>query len=359
MQSQLPAKDRMLLSPSEQITQIEVQPHVTPDEPQSTHGSPKTYTEAEATRQNHDDARQLDLTGAVQPLLNSRSCVTCRRRKVRCDNLMPCTRCERGKIVCTYPSPNRAPRRRRAPHDASKAQQQQHATQLQNEAESLRDRVKKLEDTIQSMSHGTNHTLTLANTEAGLTAGDISGGQSNLAPTQASSNLHIRALQNNISPSHCNENDNGNSQQTLAAEVGKLVLNTQDGRSRYVNNGFLKDLNDQVSNCSFQISSPRIGEALILTEVHTSCVEEPRIREKQRLFPWRESVKMKIGIVLMMATTYSVTQRVLPQYRGRSISTQLRASFSEILSPISQAAAATVTRPKILNWCQHMLLIYG
>ena len=43
--------------------------------------------------------------------LNPRSCVTCRKRKVKCDKIHPCTNCNRARIECIYPAPGRAPRK--------------------------------------------------------------------------------------------------------------------------------------------------------------------------------------------------------------------------------------------------------
>ena len=45
--------------------------------------------------------------------LNARSCVTCRRRKVKCDKKNPCTNCAKAGSVCVFPAPGRAPRRPR------------------------------------------------------------------------------------------------------------------------------------------------------------------------------------------------------------------------------------------------------
>lgn len=39
--------------------------------------------------------------------LSSRSCVTCHRRKVRCDRKVPCTNCSKGDWTCVYPSKGR------------------------------------------------------------------------------------------------------------------------------------------------------------------------------------------------------------------------------------------------------------
>lgn len=43
--------------------------------------------------------------------LNPWSCVTCRRRKVRCDRRTPCSNCATANVDCHYPVSYRAPRR--------------------------------------------------------------------------------------------------------------------------------------------------------------------------------------------------------------------------------------------------------
>ena len=45
--------------------------------------------------------------------LNPRSCVTCRRRKVKCDKSFPCSNCTKGGSECIFPAPGRAPRKPR------------------------------------------------------------------------------------------------------------------------------------------------------------------------------------------------------------------------------------------------------
>ena len=42
---------------------------------------------------------------------NPRSCVICRRRKVKCDKRSPCSNCAKAHLTCSFPSPGRAPRR--------------------------------------------------------------------------------------------------------------------------------------------------------------------------------------------------------------------------------------------------------
>ncbi|KAH6951324.1 fungal-specific transcription factor domain-containing protein [Fusarium avenaceum] len=43
-----------------------------------------------------------------QPFLSVRSCITCRRRKVKCDKLIPCANCARHGSKCVFPPPGRA-----------------------------------------------------------------------------------------------------------------------------------------------------------------------------------------------------------------------------------------------------------
>ena len=51
---------------------------------------------------------QVDAHGRT---LNPRSCVTCRKRKVKCDKVHPCSNCNRAHIECVFPAPGRAPRK--------------------------------------------------------------------------------------------------------------------------------------------------------------------------------------------------------------------------------------------------------
>ena len=56
--------------------------------------------------------------GAGKGDANPRSCVTCRKRKVKCDKKRPCSNCARASVECVFPKPGRAPRRPRKPQDA-------------------------------------------------------------------------------------------------------------------------------------------------------------------------------------------------------------------------------------------------
>ncbi|CAH0017468.1 unnamed protein product [Clonostachys rhizophaga] len=72
------------------------------------------------------------------------SCVTCRRRKVRCDRVDPtCKNCMRNGIECHYPVTGRLPRRRPAKDDSGNRAQRQ---------DELISRLRRLEAVVTEMS---------------------------------------------------------------------------------------------------------------------------------------------------------------------------------------------------------------
>lgn len=73
--------------------------------------------------------------------LNARSCVTCRRRKVKCDKQFPCSNCSKAGQQCVFPAPGRAPRR---PRTGGKVVSER-------EAELLK-RLRRLEGVVEELS---------------------------------------------------------------------------------------------------------------------------------------------------------------------------------------------------------------
>ncbi|KAL2063739.1 hypothetical protein VTL71DRAFT_5544 [Oculimacula yallundae] len=80
-------------------------------------------------------------SGEIPHGLNPRSCVTCRRRKVKCDKKSPCTNCAKGNSVCVFPAPGRAPRK---PRQGGKVVSER-------EAELLK-RLRRLEGVVEELS---------------------------------------------------------------------------------------------------------------------------------------------------------------------------------------------------------------
>lgn len=73
--------------------------------------------------------------------MNARSCVTCRRRKVKCDKKNPCSNCTKAGSACVFPAPGRAPRR---PRQGGKVVSER-------EAELLK-RLRRLEGVVEELS---------------------------------------------------------------------------------------------------------------------------------------------------------------------------------------------------------------
>ena len=77
--------------------------------------------------------------------LNARSCVTCRRRKVKCDKCVPCSNCTKAHTECIFPAPGRAPRR---PREGAKPVSEREALLLK--------RLRRLEGVVEELSGQTS-----------------------------------------------------------------------------------------------------------------------------------------------------------------------------------------------------------
>lgn len=207
-------------------------------------------------------------TSAPSSELNPRSCVTCRRRKVRCDKLMPCSNCRRAMVPCIFPAPERAPRRPRRkdpialkPHQSS-----------EREIELLK-RLRKLEGIVEELSgqvemEATSGKLPPSNSNSPEAAAGGSDGN----PTRTSldhgttpsassswgqSPKLAHAVQGGTSGNSPGRLVGRNSsygslmkQQTkdTQKQLGRLMINDY-GRSRYVSSAFWSKINDEV--CTF------------------------------------------------------------------------------------------------------------
>ena len=134
--------------------------------------------------------------------LNPRSCVTCRRRKVRCNKENPCANCTRAGIECVFPGPGRAPRKSRKPPDAE-----------------LLARLKKLEGVVTSLGAQVDDNGVLH------------------------SNRKTEGSNQQTSESPESQPENGH-RTSIDRHLGRLVIN--EDRSRYVSNQFWASMGDEV-----------------------------------------------------------------------------------------------------------------
>jgi hypothetical protein len=145
--------------------------------------------------------------------LSQRSCVTCRRRKVRCDKIHPsCTNCNKAGIECIFPGPGRAKRKTRKPQDAE-----------------LLARLKKLEGVIQSLGAQVEE-------DKGIR------GPSVMPSIQG----ELEAHREDGSRQNGDTDPKRRNSTATDKELGRLVIN--EGRSRYVSNTFWASMGDEVEN---------------------------------------------------------------------------------------------------------------
>lgn len=144
----------------------------------------------------------------------SRSCVTCRRRKVRCNKRSPCSNCVKGGVECVYPPPGRLRRKTKRPQDAE-----------------LMTRLKRLEGVIENLS-GKN-----SETESSVASTVASP-----APRNNDAATNKQPPSNQDGPSPRLENLDPNKE--LQGGFGRLVI--EEGRSRYVSNRLWASLGDEV-----------------------------------------------------------------------------------------------------------------
>ncbi|KAJ5122007.1 hypothetical protein N7526_008944 [Penicillium atrosanguineum] len=80
--------------------------------------SPEGLNASPTASDNSPNALHAPTAPRLAPDASSRSCVTCRRRKVRCNKRSPCSNCIKAGTDCIFPPPGRAPRKSKRPPDA-------------------------------------------------------------------------------------------------------------------------------------------------------------------------------------------------------------------------------------------------
>ncbi|KAJ5503438.1 Transcription factor [Penicillium fimorum] len=159
------------------------------------------------------------------PSSASRSCVTCRRRKVRCNKRSPCSNCTKAGIDCIFPPPGRAPRKSKRPPDAE-----------------LLSRLRRLEGVIDHLRGSGDTEGTSTSTQApSSTTGSSTVRNESTAPTSVSTEPPNQAR----SPCPFEQSDPKKlAPDKFENEFGRLVID--EGRSRYVSNRLWASLGDEI-----------------------------------------------------------------------------------------------------------------
>ncbi|KAK2599925.1 hypothetical protein QQS21_005309 [Conoideocrella luteorostrata] len=178
---------------------------------------------------------------SAAPALNPRSCVTCRRRKVRCDKQMPCSNCRRAQISCVFPAPGRAPRQPR-PKDPNAPPK----TSSHREVELIK-RLKKLEGIVEELSGQIDEPSAKLPSSTG--SPDHQPGIDTVSQRHMSASLDQLAGQD-ASPKGTDSSAGQSSESGRAKEkqpnFGRMVSDEGRGTSRYVSSGFWSKLNDEL-----------------------------------------------------------------------------------------------------------------
>lgn len=178
--------------------------------------------------------------GSGAPVLNPRSCVTCRRRKVRCDKQMPCSNCRRAFIPCVFPAPGRAPRQQR-PKDPNA----QPKNSSQREIE-LTKRLRKLEGIVEELSTQIEVDSNGKAPSSASSPVDASANSSGSIARQFSNSMDSHSGHSPKDTDAISEHSAETARKKMKKPVGRLVRNDHKGSTRYVSSGFWSKLNDEV-----------------------------------------------------------------------------------------------------------------
>ena len=140
-------------------------------------------------------------------MAGTRSCLECRRRKIRCDKAHPCAYCARLRLPCRYPQLNRTP-----------------IAGVGTSECAITQRLERVEETVESLKPTAGTALTHNVVESSEFA--------QLPRPPKGSNLARRT------PEAVEDGDS-------EREVGRLVF--EKGDSRYVSEGFWASIDEDVS----------------------------------------------------------------------------------------------------------------
>jgi len=177
------------------------------------------------------------------PALNPRSCVTCRRRKVRCDKQMPCSNCRRALIPCVFPAPGRAPRQPK-PRDPNAPPK---TTTSQREVE-LTKRLRKLEGIVEELSGQIE--VESGGKGPSSASSPNSPGHPPVRRSTGPGSIPAAVVSNTVGPEGDNQIDHSinGPKKDISHRLGRLVLNDHKGNTRYVSNLFWSKLNDELDS---------------------------------------------------------------------------------------------------------------
>jgi len=180
--------------------------------------------------------------------LNPRSCVTCRKRKVKCDKTHPCTNCNRARIECIYPAPGRAPRKVRKIGDGRDKELLERLRRLEGVVKNLGVEVPDGEEPKDDASKETEDTVKATpDTGRRAVSGDAALCKDTAVVPQGDLKRRWTASHTDgPGPEPKSRWIDESSKGRLEQRFGRLVVN--EGRSRYINNSFWANLSNEVED---------------------------------------------------------------------------------------------------------------
>lgn len=170
------------------------------------------------------------LVDAQGRTLNPRSCVTCRKRKVKCDKVHPCANCNRAHIACVFPSPGRAPRKVRKVGESRDKDLLDRLRRLEGVVKGLGVEVPEQED-----GDGVEHQHRTSDAAKSMDSPSLQA----LDATRAQSDSDERHWEKTR---RIDDERKGR----FENRFGRLVID--EGRSRYINNSFWASLSNEVED---------------------------------------------------------------------------------------------------------------
>ncbi|OAA80327.1 Transcription factor [Akanthomyces lecanii RCEF 1005] len=203
-----------------------------------TASQPRSFGNATIYHTAGPDAHTSAITspGGSTTALNPRSCVTCRRRRVRCDKQMPCSNCRRAKTPCIFPAPGRAARRQKSNKDPDAPPR----SPGQREVE-LTTRLRKLECIVEELSgqiavdSGSSRLAHLESPQVAVGGDGVSQG--------SGTDFFGRPATEGVDETNADVLQGGD----VGQQLGRMVIGDHKGTVRYVSSGFWSKMNDEVS----------------------------------------------------------------------------------------------------------------
>jgi hypothetical protein len=209
--------------------------------------SPEGLNSSPASENSPNSARSGVPATAPRPLpdiASARSCITCRRRKVRCNKRSPCSNCVKAGIDCIFPPPGRAPRKSKRPPDAE-----------------LLSRLRRLEGVIEHLSgkkdENPGSASSISPTQPSATFSPLPPAPPTnvTAPSTVSGSAAPPPAQDSGCPFE-NDDPKKLAPKKFENEFGRLVID--EGRSRYVSNRLWASLGDEVCSAIIDLPSDRL-----------------------------------------------------------------------------------------------------